>query len=117
MGLRLSAAGGDGQAVDATHFRVANDRGIGEECLGKVDRICAPEDFAVDDEAWHAENAPRRSFLGIAAQLILDLGESRLNDAELATKAGEACGIVCMLAAHPDRLENSFDRFRPAAAG
>src|SRR5437763_59875 len=42
--------------------------------------------------------------------------ELRLGNAEFGAQRGDAVGVVCMLAAHPDPLENAFDRIGARAA-
>src|SRR5918999_3251260 len=54
----------DRKVVDAAHFIVAQHGFVLEEVLYEVERVRAPEHFAVDDEARHAEHPASRGVGG-----------------------------------------------------
>jgi signal transduction histidine kinase len=106
----------DRQAVDAAHFIVPQDGAVAQKSPGELQRIGAPEHLAVDHEARHAEYAARRRVFRAPAQRVLLLRQRFRPHAELAAERGEARLIARILAVHPQRVENPFDRLGPASA-
>src|SRR3954462_11932668 len=114
----LAPAGRTGrQRIQPAHFLIFDDPSVMQEVLGEARRVGAPEDFALDDEAWHAEDAARRGFLGIRPKKVLNLRMLGGVDAKTRAERGEAGWIASVLARGPDKVEDSANRIRGAARG
>src|SRR5882672_2970040 len=80
-----SAGGAHGQAVEALHLVAHEKRGIFQKSVQESDRVGAPENFAVEREARHAEDPARSGLVGVFLQGGLDLlgGKAGPIDAKL----------------------------------
>ena len=120
LAIYLRAAAG-GQGCRAAASRRCRARcGSAEVVWTNSHRVGAPENFAVDDEARHAEDAAGHGFIGVLAQQILDLrAASAGSTLEFRGRAGKARGVGGVFAGGPDRNRRCASRrvgSQPAAS-